>query len=202
MVANGSIFPGQPLTTFRPIVASKPAIFNRRRPRDYRTTATPFKALPPTTSFTMAAATGALLPRLAYSTTILSSSRWATLYTRNFTTPFLPALSVALPGVSLNIPGLLGDIWESILRAVPKKKVSHAKRRHRQMAGKALEDVNSLCKCPGCGATKRTHRLCQTCLNGTLSSNSSCSAGRILTLDAEMKDLWRDDARAKLPPSV
>ena len=56
--------------------------------------------------------------------------------------------------------------WESVLRAVPKNKVSHSKKRSRQMAGKALKDVNHLCKCPGCGETKRTHRLCQTCLEG------------------------------------
>lgn len=114
----------------------------------------------------MAAMSASLLPRLTSTTTILSSSRLATLYTRNFTHQFLPALPIALPGVSLNIPTLLGDIWESILRAVPKKKTSHSKKRHRQMAGKALQDVNHLCKCPGCGAVKRTHRLCSNCLEG------------------------------------
>ncbi|KAJ6441846.1 Meiotic recombination protein rec14 [Purpureocillium lavendulum] len=76
---------------------------------------------------------------------------------------FLPTLSIAVPGVSLNLP-TLDDIWESVLRAVPKNKVSHSRKRHRQMAGKALKDVNNLCKCPGCGETKRTHRLCQRCL--------------------------------------
>ncbi|CAK7219615.1 hypothetical protein SBRCBS47491_003913 [Sporothrix bragantina] len=75
-------------------------------------------------------------------------------------TPVLPAISLSLP----SLPSLLGDIWESILRAVPKKKTSHSKKRHRQMAGKALKDVNSLCKCPACGRTKRMHHMCPHCM--------------------------------------
>jgi ribosomal protein L32 len=31
------------------------------------------------------------------------------------------------------------------------------------MAGKALKDVNSLCKCPACGEVKRMHYLCPNC---------------------------------------
>ncbi|KFH43375.1 54S ribosomal protein-like protein [Hapsidospora chrysogenum ATCC 11550] len=111
----------------------------------------------------MAAVAAPLLPRLVVPG-FPSISRWATSYTSRYAVPFLPALSIALPGISLNIPGLLGDIWEGILRAVPKNKTSHSRKRHRQMAGKALKDVNHLCRCPGCGAIKRTHRLCQNCL--------------------------------------
>ncbi|PNY26115.1 WD40/YVTN repeat-like-containing domain protein, partial [Tolypocladium capitatum] len=111
---------------------------------------------------TMAAISASLALRSS-SQTVLSTSRWAALYTRLFSPRLLPSLSIAVPGVSLNIP-TLDDIWESVLRAVPKNKVSHSRKRHRQMAGKALTDVNSLCKCPGCGETKRTHRLCQRCL--------------------------------------
>ncbi|KAE8379467.1 hypothetical protein BDV26DRAFT_259528 [Aspergillus bertholletiae] len=65
---------------------------------------------------------------------------------------------------SLNIPGLLSDIWDSVLRAVPKKKTSHMKKRHRQMAGKALKDVKSLNTCSGCGQIKRAHVLCPHCV--------------------------------------
>lgn len=68
--------------------------------------------------------------------------------------------------LSLTIPGLLSDIWDSVLRAVPKKKVSHMKRRHRQMAGKALKDVKSLNTCSGCGQVKRAHLLCPHCVAG------------------------------------
>ncbi|KAF4452498.1 gtp-binding protein beta subunit-like protein [Fusarium austroafricanum] len=99
----------------------------------------------------------ALFPRLS-SPALLSSVSF-----RQFTQKLLPSLSIAIPGVSLNLP-TIDDIWESVLRAVPKNKVSHSRKRHRQMAGKALKDVNNLCKCPGCGQPKRTHRLCQTCL--------------------------------------
>ncbi|PYI18800.1 WD domain-containing protein [Aspergillus japonicus CBS 114.51] len=66
--------------------------------------------------------------------------------------------------VTLNIPGILSDIWESVLRAVPKKKTSHMKKRHRQMAGKALKDVKSLSTCSGCGQIKRSHVLCPNCV--------------------------------------
>jgi ribosomal protein L32 len=31
------------------------------------------------------------------------------------------------------------------------------------MAGKALKDVTSLCKCPACGELKRMHFLCPHC---------------------------------------
>ncbi|KAL4999515.1 hypothetical protein BDV10DRAFT_164347 [Aspergillus recurvatus] len=75
-------------------------------------------------------------------------------------------LSAVLPpaAFSLNIPGILSDLWESVLRAVPKKKTSHMKKRHRQMAGKALKDVKNLNSCPACGQIKRPHVLCQHCV--------------------------------------
>ncbi|KAK1150336.1 hypothetical protein N8T08_000238 [Aspergillus melleus] len=65
---------------------------------------------------------------------------------------------------ALNVPGLLSGIWDSVLRAVPKKKTSHMKKRHRQMAGKALKDVKNLNTCPGCGQIKRAHVLCPHCV--------------------------------------
>lgn len=71
--------------------------------------------------------------------------------------------------ISLSLPALLWDIWESVLRAVPKKKTSHMKKRHRQMAGKALKDVKSLNTCPGCGQIKRAHVLCPNCVKGMYS---------------------------------
>ncbi|KAL4759566.1 bL32 family ribosomal protein [Aspergillus foveolatus] len=65
---------------------------------------------------------------------------------------------------TLNVPGVLTDLWEFVLRAVPKKKTSHMKKRHRQMAGKALKDVKNLNTCPACGQIKRSHVLCQHCV--------------------------------------
>ncbi|KAF7558782.1 hypothetical protein G7046_g5370 [Stylonectria norvegica] len=109
----------------------------------------------------MAALSTSLFARLA-APGMLSSPRWALSF-QQFTQKLFPTLSLAIPGLSLNIP-TLDDIWESVLRAVPKNKVSHSRKRMRQMTGKALKDVNHLCKCPGCGEVKRTHRLCTHCL--------------------------------------
>jgi large subunit ribosomal protein L32 len=75
--------------------------------------------------------------------------------------------SLALP-ISINVPPILADLWESVLRAVPKKKTSHMKKRHRQMAGKALKDVQNLNKCPSCGQIKRAHVLCPHCVRGKI----------------------------------
>ncbi|KAK4141183.1 uncharacterized protein C8A04DRAFT_39315 [Dichotomopilus funicola] len=86
---------------------------------------------------------------------------------QNVALPLFPSLTLAVPvGLQLGLPPLgsiLEDIWESVLKAVPKKKTSHMKKRHRQMAGKALKDVTSLCKCPACGEIKRMHYLCPNC---------------------------------------
>jgi large subunit ribosomal protein L32 len=97
-----------------------------------------------------------------------STFRFGAVYTRQLSLPAFPSLLIAVPASIQwsipSIPSLLEGIWEGILRAVPKKKTSHSKKRHRQMAGKALKDVTSLCKCPACGQTKRMHYLCPHCL--------------------------------------
>ncbi|KAF6224054.1 hypothetical protein HO133_010628 [Letharia lupina] len=64
-----------------------------------------------------------------------------------------------------DVPSILAGLWESILRAVPKKKTSHRKKRQRFMAGKALKDVTALNKCSACGNVKRAHLLCPFCVN-------------------------------------
>jgi len=76
----------------------------------------------------------------------------------------LISASIALPAITITIPGLVSDIWEGILRAVPKKKTSHMKKRHRQLAGKALKDVKAINSCPGCGKPKKAHTLCPYCV--------------------------------------
>ncbi|KAK3387799.1 hypothetical protein B0H63DRAFT_470933 [Podospora didyma] len=112
---------------------------------------------------------------------ILSSTKATQLYTRQISLPFLPTVAFALPAsFQLGLPSILGDIWESILRAVPKKKTSHMKKRHRQMAGKALKDVTSLCKCPACGGIKRMHYLCPGCtsrLQGLIRNDKETKKG-------------------------
>ncbi|KAE8147096.1 hypothetical protein BDV25DRAFT_161126 [Aspergillus avenaceus] len=104
-----------------------------------------------------------MLSRITFSPSFLSSTtaRWS----RSLQTSprFSPALLKPV-ALSLNIPGILSNIWESVLRAVPKKKTSHMKKRHRQMAGKALKDVKNLNTCSGCGQIKRAHVLCPHCV--------------------------------------
>lgn len=84
--------------------------------------------------------------------------------------PVISSLAIAIPAAIQTIPSILGDIWEGILKAVPKSKTSHMKKRHRQMAGKALRDVTNLNKCPACGGVKKMHTLCPTCVSRKLSS--------------------------------
>ena len=92
------------------------------------------------------------------------------LQSRPFLQPLLQHFThfpVALPvSVGLKIPGVLTGLWESILRAVPKKKTSHRKKRQRFMAGKGLKDVTALNKCSACGNIKRAHLLCPFCIGG------------------------------------
>ncbi|KAK1825549.1 hypothetical protein LTR12_000351 [Friedmanniomyces endolithicus] len=79
--------------------------------------------------------------------------------------PLLQQLRTSLlPAAFLPIPSLLGELWDGLLRAVPKKKTSHMKKRHRFMAGKGLKDVTALNKCSACGRAKRAHVLCPYCV--------------------------------------
>ncbi|WEW55640.1 Ski complex subunit Rec14 [Emydomyces testavorans] len=79
--------------------------------------------------------------------------------------------------IIFSLPSILSELWESILRAVPKKKTPYTAKRHRQMAGKALKDVKSVTNCPGCGQPKRAHLLCPTCVS-------------------EVKRHWREEEKA------
>ena len=116
-------------------------------------------------SLRIAPAGSAFLSRLIPAT-VSSTPRTSLVLSRQLSLPLLPSLVLSIPAIQLSlpsIPSLLEGIWESILRAVPKKKTSHMKKRHRQMAGKALKDVTALCKCPACGQSKRMHYLCPNC---------------------------------------
>ena len=87
--------------------------------------------------------------------------------------PFLQRLAQTTPFAALAIPSLslpsfpsLGEIWDGLLKAVPKKKTSYMKKRTRFLAGKGIEDITSLNKCSACGRTKRAHILCPYCVDG------------------------------------
>lgn len=70
--------------------------------------------------------------------------------------------------IPLSLPSIpsLSDIWEGVLKAVPKKKTSYMKKRTRFMAGKGLKDLTNLNKCSACGRVKRAHFLCPYCVDG------------------------------------
>ncbi|KAF3170446.1 hypothetical protein TWF106_001577 [Orbilia oligospora] len=99
-----------------------------------------------------------------------TSVLWRTTASSSIFSFLVPTLAV---GLRINIPPIISEIWESILKAVPKKKQSHSRKRMRQLAGKALQDIKALNECPGCGSLKRSHHLCPTCVN-------------------EIKQMWKD----------
>jgi ribosomal protein L32 len=103
----------------------------------------------------------------------------------NFWLRFLPVLF--LPSTGITIPTLKG-IWDSVLRAVPKKKTSHSKKRSRFLAGKALKDVTEVNKCSACGNPKRAHLLCPFCVRGKCPNMTSKSI--LLTSNTEIKDMF------------
>ncbi|RMD39506.1 hypothetical protein DV735_g5620, partial [Chaetothyriales sp. CBS 134920] len=77
--------------------------------------------------------------------------------------PFGASSAAAFPAISIGLSAWLAEAWDGLLKAVPKKKTSHMKRRHRQLAGKALKDLNNINTCPGCGKPKKSHTLCPYC---------------------------------------
>lgn len=82
----------------------------------------------------------------------------------------LPATLIPIPSL---LSDLVADLWDGILNAVPKKKTSHMKKRHRQLAsGKGLKDVTALNKCSSCGRTKRAHVLCPYCVASKLTTST------------------------------
>ena len=116
-----------------------------------------------------------VLSPLLFPAATLSSASTASFSTRLRTSPLFvqqlirPILitPIAIPAIiRIRVPLILADIWESILRAVPKKKTSHRKKRQRFLAGKGLKDVTALNKCSACGNVKRAHLLCPFCVNG------------------------------------
>ncbi|KAJ1667582.1 hypothetical protein IW140_002162 [Coemansia sp. RSA 1813] len=56
----------------------------------------------------------------------------------------------------------LGLLGEAILRAVPKQRTSHSKKRMR-MSNKGLKNRNDIVPCTGCGSPKLISQICPTC---------------------------------------
>jgi large subunit ribosomal protein L32 len=63
------------------------------------------------------------------------------------------------------------------------------KKRHRQMAGKALKDVTSLNKCSACGNVKRAHFLCPYCVTGGFQRHVYW-LGALADIVAEIKNMF------------
>ncbi|GAB0492883.1 hypothetical protein MMPV_004153 [Pyropia vietnamensis] len=70
-----------------------------------------------------------------------------------------PALSLAgiLAGAITDVADWL---WDGLLRAVPKKKVPHGRKR-RRMTGKYLKPARHIIECKTCGRWKRAHTYCK-----------------------------------------
>lgn len=87
-----------------------------------------------------------------------------------FPSRLLPAAVLPATTLFANVSDVISTIWESILRAVPKKRSSYSKKRSRQMAGKGLKDLINLNRCSSCGRTKRMHVLCPYCVQSTFAA--------------------------------
>ena len=97
------------------------------------------------------------LPRLAFPST--SAPTW----------PHTPALATELSAPEASnsssaaaSEGWLSGLWDGLLRAVPKKKVSHS-RKSMRAANKGLKDRVDLVHCSGCGKPKAQHHICGFC---------------------------------------
>jgi large subunit ribosomal protein L32 len=134
-----------------------------------------------------------LLPRLASSPASFLARHLPAL-------SLLPSITLAIPAsIQLelpSVPSLLEGIWESILRAVPKKKTTHSKKRHRLLAGKALKDVTALCRCPACGEIKRMHYLCPHCATSKSLRHLISGLAPTHSLFLELREMMSTDKKA------
>lgn len=85
--------------------------------------------------------------------------------------PIRPTIALSY-AIFPSLSSFWAQLWDSILKAVPKKKTSHRKKRQRFMAGKALRDVTNLNTCSACGNVKRAHLLCPYCVQGNSSAQN------------------------------
>ena len=131
-------------------------------------------------------------PSVFFPLQITRQSPTAVLPTKSFVAPTLFQLPIAIPfAIRSRVSSILSDLWDSILRAVPKKKTSHRKKRQRFLAGKALKDTKELNTCSACGTVKRAHLLCPFCV-------SSKQQGRCtLQLMADQGQKYETNGRRK-----
>ena len=133
-----------------------------------------------------------MLSNLPVSLTATATLRSRTAYLYHQLAQPLSGFPLAIPiSISIDIPPILSGLWGSILRAVPKKKTSHRKKRQRFMAGKALKDITALNKCSACGKIKRAHLLCPYCVAGRSYLRPEVLVERLNALVLEIKNMWK-----------
>ncbi|KAJ7169919.1 hypothetical protein C8R46DRAFT_1090528 [Mycena filopes] len=71
-----------------------------------------------------------------------------------------PSRTWAIP----SLRSLLDILFPPFVLAVPKSKVSHSRKSMRE-ANKGLKDKHNIVNCPGCGAPKLAHHLCNQCFS-------------------------------------
>jgi len=76
-----------------------------------------------------------------------------------------PPRPLTLGGALAGAAAAVADwLWDGLLRAVPKKKVPHGRKR-RRMTGKYLTPARNVVACETCGRWKRMHSYCKpTCV--------------------------------------
>eukprot|EP01090_Pellita_catalonica_P010185 TRINITY_DN2164_c0_g1_i3.p1 TRINITY_DN2164_c0_g1~~TRINITY_DN2164_c0_g1_i3.p1 ORF type:complete len:113 (-),score=8.89 TRINITY_DN2164_c0_g1_i3:87-386(-) len=78
----------------------------------------------------------------------------------------LAAPFILYPVTKIHVGRVFDGIWDSILRAVPKQKVSRTRARQRRYShskhhkNKLKSNIES---CYGCGEPKLRHHICSTC---------------------------------------
>ncbi|KAJ6610038.1 hypothetical protein B0H10DRAFT_2061705 [Mycena sp. CBHHK59/15] len=86
------------------------------------------------------------------------------LWTRPLALAAVPAFLTASRTWALPTLQSLLELFPPFLLAVPKKKVSHSRKSMRS-ANKGLKDKHNIVNCPGCGAPKLAHHLCNQCFS-------------------------------------
>lgn len=95
----------------------------------------------------------------------LQSLHLSSQFAPSFQTIRIAAVALPVLGTTFsNVGSWISSIWDTVLKAVPKKKQSYARKRTRQLANKGLKDIPNVVPCSSCGRPKRPHMLCRNCM--------------------------------------
>ncbi|KAL7416429.1 hypothetical protein BDY24DRAFT_379725 [Mrakia frigida] len=132
-----------------------------------------------------------------------SSSLLKSLFSSPSSTGLFSSLALPLPPSSSSSPSALGsstpglaplgsllqDLWETILRAVPKTRTSHSKKR-RRATNKQLKDKLDITSCRACGRPKLSSSICPHCKSAI--QRDAKNEKRVLGLIEEAKARGED----------